>query len=280
MSSILETLEVTFSYPGTQANALNKMNIRIPAGKKTAICGHNGSGKSTLFLQAIGIHAPTSGQVMWNNQPLTYTRKELKQLRQDVGLVFQDPEQQLILNTPYEDISYGLRNAGLPEAEIKQQTEAILHTMNLTHLAQKPIHHLSLGQKKRVALAGVLVLQPKLLLLDEPTAYLDRISEQQLLAELNRIQANGMTLVMATHDMNLAYSWADWMLVLDQGKCVMEGTPDEIFSNSEAIKTLGLDLPMLLELWLSLPETTRQINKAPKSIEDFKQLLEKSFACL
>ncbi|MDQ0901504.1 energy-coupling factor ABC transporter ATP-binding protein [Paenibacillus sp. V4I7] len=275
MSTILETLEVSFSYPFSQTMALNKLKLRIPEGKKTAICGHNGSGKSTLFLHAIGIHSPSSGQVLWKNEPLTYTRKELKQLRQDVGLVFQDPEQQLILNTPYEDVTYGLRNAAIPELEITRRAEAILQTMGLEHLAHTPIHHLSLGQKKRVALAGVLVLEPKLLLLDEPTAYLDRISEQQLVEEINRIHSRGITLVMATHDMNLAYSWADWILVMDQGQCVMEGTPDEIFKDSKAIKDLGLDRPMLLDLWEALPEANRQGVSAPKNVRDFTTLLQK-----
>jgi cobalt/nickel transport system ATP-binding protein len=278
MSTILETIEVSFSYPASQTEALNKLKLRIPEGKKTAICGHNGSGKSTLFLQAIGIHSPSSGQVLWKNKPLTYERKELKQLRQDVGLVFQDPEQQLILNTPYEDVTYGLRNAAVPEPEITQRAEAILRTMGLEHLAHTPIHHLSLGQKKRVALAGVLVLEPKLLLLDEPTAYLDRISEQQLVEELDRIHSRGITLVMATHDMNLAYSWADWILVMDRGQCVMEGTPDEIFKDSKALNSLGLDRPMLLDLWDALPEASRQGVSAPRNVSDFTTLLQKVFA--
>ncbi|MGO4274558.1 energy-coupling factor ABC transporter ATP-binding protein [Paenibacillus sp. TAF58] len=277
MSTILETLEVSFSYPASQNMALNKLKLRIPEGKKTAICGHNGSGKSTLFLQAIGIHSPSSGQVVWKNEALTYTRKELKQLRQDVGLVFQDPEQQLILNTPFEDVTYGLRNAAVPEPEITRRAEAILRTMGLEHLAHTPIHHLSLGQKKRVALAGVLVLEPKLLLLDEPTAYLDRISEQQLVEELDRIHSRGITLVMATHDMNLAYSWADWILVMDRGQCVMEGTPDEIFNDSKSIHNLGLDRPMLLDLWEALPEATRQGVSAPRNVSDFKTLLQKVY---
>lgn len=274
MTSILEMVEVSYSYPGTSKEALQQLSMRIPAKKKTAICGHNGSGKSTLFLQAIGINSPSSGQVIWKNSPLSYNRKELKQLRQHVGLVFQDPEQQLILNTPYEDISYGLRNAGVSEAEIKLRASEMLQTMRLEDLAHTPIHHLSLGQKKRVALAGVLVLQPELLLLDEPTAYLDRISEQQLVEELDRIHSRGMTLVMATHDMNLAYAWADWILVMDKGQCVMEGTPYDVFTRTEAVIALGLDTPMLLDIWQALPETFRQGVIPPRTVEDFKKSIQ------
>jgi cobalt/nickel transport system ATP-binding protein len=278
MTSILETIEISFCYPGTTKEALQQLSIRIPEKKKTAICGHNGSGKSTLFLHAIGIHSPSTGRVIWKNSPMSYDRKALKQLRQHVGLVFQDPEQQLILNTPYEDISYGLRNAGIQEAEIKRRTEAMLLTMRLEHLAHVPIHHLSLGQKKRVALAGVLILEPELLLLDEPTAYLDRISEQQLVEELDRIHSQGMTLVMATHDMNLAYAWADWILVMDKGQCVMEGTPYDIFSRTTEIEGLGLDSPMLLDIWHALPESVRQGILPPRTVEAFKKLTRNYFA--
>ncbi|NHN31877.1 energy-coupling factor ABC transporter ATP-binding protein [Paenibacillus agricola] len=275
MKSILEAYEVHYRYPGTDAEALSGLSLIIPLHKKTAICGHNGSGKSTFFLHTIGIHRPTSGTILWKEEPLSYRSADIQKLRQQIGLVFQDPEQQLILNTPYEDISYGLRNSGMAEAEIKQRTHHMLATMGLSDLADTPIHHLSLGQKKRVSLAGVLVLEPELLLLDEPTAYLDRLSEQQLVDELNRIHHKGMTIVMATHDMNLAYAWADWILVMDQGKCVMQGTPHEIFQQEAQIQALGLELPLLLDVWRALPEAIRRDATPPRSISEFKQVMAK-----
>ncbi|WP_028548543.1 energy-coupling factor ABC transporter ATP-binding protein [Paenibacillus sp. UNC451MF] len=274
MNPIMEARELSYSYPGTKVQALHDLNLKIPEGTKTAICGHNGSGKSTFFLQAIGIHRPTKGHLAWKGSPLQYDRNALKQLRQQVGLVFQDPEQQIILNTPLEDISYGLRNAGVSEQEINKRAEHVLTSMGIQHLAETPIHHLSLGQKKRVALAGVLVLEPKLLLLDEPTAYLDRQSEQQLIEELDRIHQQGITVVMATHDMNLAYAWADWILVMDKGRCVREGTPYEVFSREEELKSLGLEQPMLLELWNAIPEFVRQGKDAPRDVTGFKRFLE------
>ena len=274
MNPILKAEGVSYRYPGTESPALKDLELQIPAGKKVAICGHNGSGKSTFFLHAVGIHRPASGSILWQGEPIVYRHAELRQLRQRIGLVFQDPEQQLILSTPYEDISYGLRNAGIGEAEIRRRTDRILASMRLEPLADKPMHHLSLGQKKRVALAGVLVLEPELLMLDEPTAYLDRSSEQQLVEELDRIHAGGMTVVMATHDMNLAYAWADWLLVLDRGACVLEGTPYEVFSrNKERMDSLGLEQPMLLELWESLPERLRKDNTPLRHLSDFKDLL-------
>lgn len=280
MKSIMEAQALSYSYPGTKSQALRHLSMRIPAGAKTAICGHNGSGKSTFFLQAIGIHRPMEGKLLWKDTPLSYDRTTLKQLRQQVGLVFQDPEQQIVLNTPMEDISYGLRNAGVDELEITRRTGQIMASMGIEHLAQQPIHHLSLGQKKRVALAGVLVLEPELLLLDEPTAYLDRRSEQQLMEELDRIHQQGMTVVMATHDMNLAYAWADWILVMDKGQCVKAGTPYEVFSQEEELSLLGLEQPMLLELWNAVPEPVRKGMDAPRDVNAFKKLIQDNAASL
>jgi cobalt/nickel transport system ATP-binding protein len=270
---ILMADQVRYQYPGSAAAALQELTLRLPRGKRTAICGHNGSGKSTFFLHAIGILRPASGRMLRNHAELSYKAKELKELREKIGLVFQDPEQQLILSTPAEDISYGLRNAELPEEEIRSRTRRVMASMGLERLADTPIHQLSLGQKKRVALAGVLVLNPELLLLDEPTAYLDRASERQLLQELDRIHREGVTVAMATHDMNLAYSWADWVLVLDGGRCVMEGPPHTVFQEEKTLHALGLELPLLLEIWRALPEAVRRHLPEPRSIEELKAIL-------
>jgi cobalt/nickel transport system ATP-binding protein len=274
MDVILKAEDVSFTYPGTNQESLRKLNLSIPAGKKTALCGHNGSGKSTLFLHAIGLHRPTAGRMLWDNTPFGYSPADLKALRQKIGMVFQDPEHQLILNTPLEDISYGLRNAGVSEPEILRRSKQALAIMGLEMLGDTPIHHLSLGQKKRVALAGVLVLEPKLLLLDEPTAYLDRASERRLLEELNHIHENGMTIVMATHDMDLAYAWADWVIVMDQGRYVSEGTPQEVFADREALLSLGLEQPSLMELWQSTPDYIRKEANPPRTVAQFIHLLK------
>ncbi|UJF34453.1 energy-coupling factor ABC transporter ATP-binding protein [Paenibacillus hexagrammi] len=275
MTAILEARGISYRYPGTSADALHELSLQIPMGKKTAICGHNGSGKSTFFLHTIGIHKPAKGSLLWKGSEISYKRESIQRLRRQIGLVFQDPEQQLILNTPLEDVSFGLRNAGVSEQEINERTAAILSVMGLSELSDTPIHQLSLGQKKRVALAGVLVLEPDLLILDEPTAYLDRVSEQQLIEELNRIHSRGIGMVMATHDMNLAYSWADWILVMDRGSCVLQGTPEYVFGRGDQLHDLGLELPMLLDLWRSLPEHVRAGQAPPRDLAAFKQLIEK-----
>lgn len=265
--------DVVFHYPDTVEPALRGLTAAIPRGCKTALLGHNGSGKSTLFLHAVGLLRPQTGTVRQAGLPVSYAKKELAALRRRVGLVFQDPEQQLILSTPLEDISFGLRGTGMPEAEIAARCAAVLELLNLTALKDKPIHQLSLGQKKRTALAGVIAMEPELILLDEPTSYLDPLSEAQLLDGLDSIHRKGTTVVMATHDMNLAYRWADWIIVLDQGVCRAAGAPEAIFAGGELLQAMGLALPLLAELWHSLPPRVTAGHAAPRNAEEFKAVL-------
>jgi cobalt/nickel transport system ATP-binding protein len=179
---------------------------------------------------------------------LQYDRKSLIKLRQKVGLIFQDPEQQLVASTVEEDISYGLCNLGLPEKEIKQRVEEALVEFGLNELAERPVHHLSLGQKKRVSIADVMVLKPELLLLDEPTAYLDRLHTRNLMTTLKKIHSYGTTILMATHDLDLVYRWADWIFVMDRGRLVLEGKPQDVFSQRQILEDLQLGVPLIYEM--------------------------------
>lgn len=245
---LLEFEKVDYTYSGSPQPAVQSLTLRIPAGKRCALIGHNGCGKTTLFLLANGLYKPQRGVVRWQGSPLRYDRASLMDLRQKVGLVFQDPEQQLVASTVEEDISYGLCNLGLPDAEVTQKVGDAIANFNLTELAARPVHHLSLGQKKRVSLADVMVLQPKLLLLDEPTAYLDQLHTRDLMAKLRQIQATGTTIVMATHDLNLAYCWADWIFILNQGQLVLEGTPQDVFAQRETLEQLHLGVPLVFDV--------------------------------
>lgn len=171
----------------------------------------------------------------------------MNELRQQVGLIFQDPEQQLVASTVEEDISYGLCNLNLPTKEIQARVEQILLEFGLEDLAQRPVHHLSLGQKKRISIADVMVLQPQLLLLDEPTAYLDVKHTRNLVNILKRIYQDGTTLLMATHDLDLVYRWADWIFVMNQGKLILEGTPEDVFTQGDLLEELDLGLPLIYQ---------------------------------
>ncbi|MBW4671043.1 MAG: energy-coupling factor ABC transporter ATP-binding protein [Cyanomargarita calcarea GSE-NOS-MK-12-04C] len=248
---LLEFENIHYTYPSAQQLSLNGLSLKIPVNKRCALIGQNGCGKTTLFLLANGLYKPQKGIVYWQEKPIQYDRKSLINLRQKVGLIFQDPEQQLVASTVAEDISYGLCNLGLPEAEIKQRVEQALDEFGLHELAQRPVHHLSLGQKKRVSIADVMVLRPELLLLDEPTAYLDKLHTRNLIATLKKIHADGTTILMATHDLDLVYRWADWVFVMDKGQLVLEGNPQDVFTQRDFLEELQLGVPLIHEILLA-----------------------------
>jgi cobalt/nickel transport system ATP-binding protein len=273
---LLEFEQVYYTYPVAQQSALNGLTLKIPSGKRCALIGQNGCGKTTLFLLANGLYKPNSGLVRWRGEPLSYNRNYLSSLRQKVGLVFQDPEQQLVASTVEEDISYGLCNLGLPESEIKDRVEQALVEFGLTDLAERPVHHLSLGQKKRVSIADVMVLRPELLVLDEPTAYLDIKHTRNLIATMKKIHQDGTTLVMATHDLDLVYQWADWVFVMDKGRLIIEGKPQDVFSQRQLLSELELGVPFIYEMLfdgLSAEEEVVIERVRQRILEQFRNIL-------
>lgn len=245
---LLEFRNVDYTYPGTTASAIRALTLQIPSSKRIALIGQNGCGKTTLFLLANGLYQPQGGEIYWKGKRLKYDRRSLIDLRQKVGLVFQNPEQQVIASTVIEDISYGLCNLGWEESQIEAAIDPVLKEFGLIELANRPIHQLSLGQKKRVSLAGVMVLKPELLLLDEPTAYLDPLHIRALAQSLETIHATGTTIVMATHDLEWVYRWADWVIVLNQGSLALEGTPETVFAQKETLEALQLGIPLTVDL--------------------------------
>jgi cobalt/nickel transport system ATP-binding protein len=245
---ILEFDHVVYGYPCSPHNALQSVSLKVPVGQRCGLIGQNGCGKTTLFLIANGLYKPQQGHVRWMGEPFKYDRSSLTRLRQQVGLVFQNPEHQLVATTVEEDISYGLYNLGLPEAEIRRRVQEALAKFQLTELAQQPIHNLSLGQKKRVSIADVMVLNPQLLLLDEPTAYLDPRHTAALRDQLQSIHSTGTTILLASHDLDFLYRWADWIFVMDRGRLILEGSPAVVFAQREILEALQLGVPSAIEL--------------------------------
>ncbi len=272
--TLLEFSNLHYTYPGGQKPVLNGVSLGIPEGKKCVLLGRNGCGKSTLFLHANGLLQPSRGQVLWRGAPYVYKRSFLQEMTQKVGLVFQDPEHQLIASTVSEDISYGLFNRKLPPEVIREKVRDILEAFGMTELAEVPIHHLSLGQKRRLAIAGVMVLEPELLLLDEPTAYLDRFQVKNLLRELDQIHRRGTTVLMATHDMDIAFEWAEWICVMDGGRLIFAGEPQEALAQREMLESLHLGMPLLAEVWEVLPDSLKsELGGIPRSVEELKRKL-------
>ncbi|MBE9094779.1 energy-coupling factor ABC transporter ATP-binding protein [Tychonema sp. LEGE 07203] len=245
---ILEFDRTFYSYPCGSRVAIQDLSLKVPAGKRCGLIGQNGCGKTTFFLLANGLYQPQQGIIRWEGEPFRYDRKSLTQLRQQIGLVFQNPEHQLVASTVEEDISYGLYNLGFSEPDIARMVQEAIDQFDLNELAREPIHNLSLGQKKRVSIADIMVLKPKLLLLDEPTAYLDPRHTNQLIGLLQQIHAAGTTILLASHDLDFIYRWADWVFVMDRGKLILEGTPEAVFAQRDVLEQLQLGVPLAIEL--------------------------------
>jgi cobalt/nickel transport system ATP-binding protein len=271
---LLEMQGVDYTYPMAEQAAVTNLSFRLPAGRKTALIGQNGCGKSTLFLLADGLCRPQQGKILLDGVPLEFDRHTLNRWRQRVGLVFQDPEQQLVAPTVESDISYGLCNQNLPTTEVADRVQQTLADFQLTELARRPLHHLSLGQKKRVSIAGVMTLRPELVLLDEPTAYLDPVQTKNLLLELDNIARSGTTLLIATHDLDFVYQWADWVLVMQQGSLLLEGETLAVFEELKKLPDFELGMPLLWQMWQVLSPQIRERHVAPRSIEDLKKLVK------
>ncbi|KYO51230.1 ATP-binding cassette domain-containing protein [Tistrella mobilis] len=244
---MLEARGLVHHYPGG-VTALDHVDLAIPAGGRLAILGANGAGKSTLLLALAGAIRTDQGQVVLDGTPVTHDRKGLTRLRHRVGLVFQDPDDQLFAATVAEDVSFGPLNLGLTAAEARERTAEALAMMGVAHLADRATHMLSFGQRKRVAIAGLLAMRPGILLLDEPTAGLDPAGVDELMQRLDAVAGTGTAVVIATHDMDLANGWADRVAVFGRGRIVLDGAPDTVFEDEVLLSGLGLRLPMLRRL--------------------------------
>jgi cobalt/nickel transport system ATP-binding protein len=250
---ILSVESVHFTYDdGTEA--LKGVDLAVRRGEKLAIMGANGSGKSTLFLTLNGVRKPTSGRVLINGSPVDYSRKGLLELRRKVGIVFQDPDNQLFSASVMQEISFGAMNLGIPETEVRARVENVMEELNITSFREKPTHFLSGGQKKRVSIADILVMDPDIIILDEPAAALDPKHARVIDHIIDELGRRGITVILSTHDINRALIWADRVVLLDDGIVICDGTPEEIFKNEDALARTNLEKPTVLKLFETLCE--------------------------
>lgn len=244
--SILATNNLTYTYPNGYT-ALKDVSVTFAAGSFTALLGANGSGKTTLFQNLNGLLTPTAGEVLLAGRPLpSYPPAEVFQR---VGLVFQDPNDQLFAPTVYEDVSYGPLNAGLPEEQVRRRVQQALMRVEMWERRRAPIGQLSYGQRKRVAVAGMLALAPEVLILDEPTAGLDPRGASALLRLLQQVrQESGMTIIIATHEVDDVPVYCDYAYVLAHGRVCRAGTPEAVFAAPQAVRDAQLRLPRVSHL--------------------------------
>lgn len=273
--SILECKDLCFSYDDELS--LNNISINIKRGSITAILGRNGAGKSTLFLTLNGINIKDKGSVYFNDKLVEYSKKGIAEIRKSIGIVFQDPNNQLFSASVIKDVSFGALNLGLSQEEARKQAEKALKEVEMYEYMERPTHALSFGQKKRVAIAGVLVMEPELIILDEPTAGLDPMGANEILVMLKKInKEKGTTIIIATHEMDIVPLYCDYAYVLDKGCVVMQGCPEEIFCQADKLRKYDLRLPRIAHLMeilkkcdnMAVDESIDTISKARRAIKE------------
>ena len=258
----IQNLHYTY---GDGTKSLRQINLHLAAGRRIALLGINGSGKTTLLYHLNGTFLPQQGQVTVLNLPVT--RQNLPQLRRQVGFLFDYPDHQLFATTVARDVAFGPRNLGFTEAETHQWVSQALAQVDMASLGEKPPYQLSLGQKKRAAIAGLLATNPQLIVCDEPFSGLDPHAQEQFRQVLDQWISQGRSLIFSTHDLELAYAWSDEVIVLREGEILAQGAPQEVLTDATLLSDARLPMPLLARLF-------QGHSHKPRTIEDALTLMK------
>jgi cobalt/nickel transport system ATP-binding protein len=277
MAEIIEFRNVRYAYPSCP-ESLHGISFKIREGGKVAFVGPNGAGKTTLMLICIGILQPAEGHVFFHNNPLRYDTHSLREVRKKVGLVFQNSDTQLFAPTVYQDVAFGPVNLGMEKDEVRDLVKNALSAVGLEGYEKRPPHQLSGGEKKRAAIAGILAMEPEVLIFDEPTASLDPAGAADLMELLDELNAQGKTIIISTHDVELAYHWADDVILMNRGMVVHQGTPGEVFTNIGLVTTTNLRTPAIVEIYSELvARRMLEPGLAPRSVLHLVNTLEQRY---
>ena len=268
---MIEVKEVDFTYPhsGDQEarKTIDNLSFKLEEGEFLAILGHNGSGKSTLAKLLNGLLLPNAGEVLVQGKS-TLNEDDLWEIRSKAGLVFQNPDNQIVATMVEEDVAFGAENLGLPKEELRVRVDQALETVDMLDYKRQAPHLLSGGQKQRVAIAGILAMNPDIIIFDEPTAMLDPKGRQEVIETIQKLHAQKKTILLITHFMDEA-ALADRIIVLEKGKIALDGEPREVFANVPRMKEIGLDVPQVTELAYRLKEKGYPISSKILGVKEF-----------
>lgn len=270
-----ENIDFTYKAEGeNDVSVLKNFNLNIEQGSFVALLGHNGSGKSTVAKLANGIIFPEKGCVYVDGQPVS-DDDSVFDIRKKVGMVFQNPDNQIVASIVEEDVAFGVENLGFPPEEIRLRVDDALKKVGMYDYKDKAPHKLSGGQKQRVAVAGIIAMRPKCIVLDEPTAMLDPIGRKEVIETVKMLnREEGITIVLITHYMDEAVQ-ADRVVVIDDGKISIDGTPSDVFKNVDKLKSMGLDVPQATELIHNMNlKTNKTILNADDCVDYILSVLE------
>ncbi|WP_084719876.1 energy-coupling factor ABC transporter ATP-binding protein [Lacrimispora celerecrescens] len=274
---LLQAEDLCYSY-GQGKEVLRDINITVRKGEKIVVLGSNGAGKSTCFLNLNGVYRPDSGRILYRGKEIG--KKDLNELRKNVGIVFQDADNQIIASTVFAEVSFGPMNLKLPREEVMKRVEDALEYMNLGSMRDRPPHYLSGGEKKRVSIADIIAMESEVVIFDEPTASLDPVNVEMLEGVLDKMNEMGKTLLISTHDVDFAYRFADRAVIFAGGRIIADGPIREVFEDDEVLNQANLKKPVLFEVYNSLVShhilevggPTQRCRRAGNALENTKKL--------
>lgn len=271
-TNIIEIKNLSFQYEGSSKKVLKNLNIDIKEGEFICVLGHNGSGKSTLAKLINAQYIPTEGDILVGNMN-TKDDDSLWDIREMCGMVFQNPDNQLVATIVEEDVAFGPENLGVPREELRKRVDECLELVGMSEYKRHSPALLSGGQKQRIAIAGILAMNPKCLLMDEPTAMLDPQGRKDILNTVLKLREMGKTIIHITHYMEECVN-ADRIIVINEGDVVLEGTPREVFSNVEQMKEIGLDVPEPTEISYLLNKSNINVRRDVLTVDELVEALE------
>lgn len=270
---ILKIENLTYSYEENK-KILDGIFLEIFQGEKVAVIGNNGSGKTTFFKNINGVYIPDSGEIFFKGRKIEKNKKDINFLRKNIGIVFQNSDSQIIGTTVFDELAFGLLNIGEENSKVEKKVVEIGKKFNLEKYLQTPPHYLSGGEKKRLTIADIVVMEPEIIIFDEPTSELDQKSIKELEITLEELNREGKTLIISTHDIDFAYKFADRIIIFSDGKVIASDIPENIFKNQEILQKLYLRKPILFEISEEL-QSRGLLNKDefPKTMKEIKNIL-------